>query len=228
MKNTSAEFLNDIKTNVQAGLTNVLNILGIDKSNPESKEKHTEILLSGWQTVKDQFIKKWVPELTDDQEDELVCYLKKEKSMHSIKDYVKHEYKETITHSLGLDKYVISEIDPDVFDKIDELSYGANIAYNTLLSIMNENLEIFLADPYENEADIREKTEDFWLSEVYERMMIEYIQYGKDVVEELDDFAKSKDFIDGFINDMIHDIYNKLFEEKLNEIKTIREIYKID
>ena len=227
MEKTPAEFLNEIKTNVHEGISDVLKQLNIDISNPLSQEKHTEILLNGWKIVKNIFMTKWVPILTDDEEYEVVCLLKQEKSMHSINDYVKHEYKDAIMLRLGLDQYIVNDIDPDVFDKIDELSYGANIAYNTILSIMNENLEILLAEPYEKEAAIREEAEDYWLSEVFERIMIEYIQYGKDIVNELDEYAKTKDFFDGFDKDMLHDIYNRLFEEKMNEIKQIRAINKI-
>ena len=227
MKKSVEELLNDIKVNVQKGLKDVMRNLGIDLSKPESKEKHAEILLSGWQTVKEKFMKKWIPAMTEEEADEVVSWLKKEKSMHSIKNYVKHEYKENIIQSLGSDKYNFSEIDPDVFSKIDTLSFGANIAYNTILSMINEHLEILLAEPFEDEAGIREKAEDLWLIEVYERVMIEYIQYGTDVVNELDDYAKSIDFFDGFTKDLIHDIYNKLVNNKLNEIKKIRDIYNI-
>jgi hypothetical protein len=227
MNNSNAKLLNDIKKNVREGLSDVLKNLGIDTLHPDSKEQHTEILLTGWQTVKDQFMKKWIPKLTNDEEEELVTWLKKEKSLHSIKDFVKYEYKEAIIKNLGIDKYIVSDIDPDVFDKIEELSFGANIAYNTILSMMNENLEILMADPYKDEAGIRVQAEDFWLDEVYGNMMIEYVQYGEEVVNELDEYAKSKRFFDGFINDMTHHIYNTLFEEKLNEIKKIREIFNI-
>ncbi len=228
MKKSPEEILNDIKTNVREGIKNVLAVSGIDVSNPSSKEKHADILLSGWHTVKSKFMEKWLPKLSEEEVDEVVSYLKQEKSLHSIKGFVKQEYKDALLERLGLDQYTVSKIDPDVFDKINELSFGANIAYNTLLSIMNENLEILLGKAYKNEAGIHEEAEDLWLSEVFERVMIEFVQYGKDVVDELEDYAKSKGFFDGFDKDMLHNIYNKLFEEKLNEIRHIRAINKIE
>lgn len=227
MKKTPSETLAAIKTNVENGLPDVMKTLGIEVNNHGTNEKKTDILLCGWQTVKDQFLKKWVPQLTDEEEEELVTYLKKEMSRHSIKDYVKHEYKEAIIRVLGMEKYNVAVVDPDIYDKMDSLSFGANIAYNTILSIMNENLEILMADPYKDEAGIREDAEDFWLNEVYGNMLIEYIQYGEEIVNELDNYAVSKQFCDGFINDMAHHIYNQLFTEKLNEIKSIRAVFNI-
>jgi hypothetical protein len=227
MKKAPSEILAAIKANVENGLPDVMKTLGIEVNNHGTNEKKTDILLSGWQKVKDHYFKKWVPQLTDEEEEDIVTYLKKEMSRHSIKDYVKHEYKEAIIDRLGMEKYHVGEIDPDIYDKIETLSFGANIAYNTILSIMNENLEILMADPYKDEAGIREDAEDFWLSEVFGNMLIEYIQYGEDIVNELDNYAVSKNFCDGFINDMAHHIYNRLFNEKLNEIKSIRAIFNI-
>ncbi len=227
MKNAPSEILAQIKANVENGLPDVMKTLGIEINNHGAKEKKTDILLCGWQKVKDQYLKKWVPQLSDEDEEEMVTYLKKVLSRHSIKDYVKHVYKETIISSLGMEKYHVSEIDPDIYAKIENLSFGANIAYNTILSIMNENLEILMADPYQEEDKIREDAEDFWLSEVFGNMLIEYIQYGEEIVNELDNYAVSKHFCDGFINDMAHHIYNRLFNEKLNEIKSIRAIFNI-
>jgi len=227
MKKTPSETLAAIRTNVENGLPDVMKTLGIEVNNHGTKENKTDILLCGWQTVKEHFLKKWVPQLTYEEEEELVSYLKKEMSRHSIKDFVKHEYKEAIIRVLGIEHYHVAEVDPDIYDKIDSLSFGANIAYNTILSIMNENLEILMADPYQEEDKLREEAEDFWLSEVYGNMMIEYIQYGEEIVNELDNYAVSKQFCDGFLNDMTHHIYNHLFTEKLNEIKSIRAIFNI-
>jgi len=228
MKKTPSETLAAIKTNVENGLPDVMKTLGLEITNHGTKERKTDVLLCGWQTVKDHFLKKWVPQLNYEEEEELITYLKKEKSLHSIKEFVKHEYKETVIRVLGIEHFHVSDVDPDIYDKIDNLSFGANIAYNTLLSIMNENLEILMADPYKDEAGIREDAEDFWLNEVYGNMMIEYIQYGEEIVTELDNYAVSKQFCDGFINDMAHHIYNKLFTDKLNEIKSIRAIFNIN
>jgi len=226
MDKTASDILIHIQGHINQDLPKVREILGISNNHPELKEKHAEVLLNGWESVKDNFIKKWIPAMTYQKEMEVVSFLKQEKSMHSIYDFIKEEYKFHIIQSLGLDKQEMEKIDPDAFDKIDELSFESNIAYNTLISIMNEHLEIFLADPYENESEIREDAEDLWLNEVYERIMIEFIQYGKSVVEELDNFAKLKGYIDGFDKDMLHDIYNALFEEKISEIKMVREINK--
>jgi hypothetical protein len=226
MNNSIKILLNTIKENVQKGLPNVMSILAVDTNDPDAKEKHAEILMSGWQTIKDQFINKWIPEMSFETEEDIITYLKQEKSIHSIYDYVKKVYRDAILISLDLDSHHIIKVDPDTFDKIKELSFEANVAYHTLLSIMNEQLEIFLALADDDDSEVREKAEDLWLNEVYERVMIEYIQYGKNVVQELDDYARSIDYFDGFDKDLLHDIYIELFNDKMKEIKMVREIIK--
>lgn len=212
-----------IQKTVKDEIKNIVNMLSVRIDDPTVKDDPSKFLNEAWKIVEEHYLVKWTPGLEYSEEEVVETWLKQNMSLHNVNALIKKEFKENFLLKLGIDKDSI-EIDPDVFEKVEELSFEANIAYTTLLSMINEHLELFLAKPYEDENILREEVEDFWLNEVYERVMIEYIQYGTKVVHELDAFAKSKNYFDGFSKGMMHDVYKQSFEEKLNEIKMISNL----
>ena len=93
MNNKPELIVEQILDSVKNDFDAVFNMLYIDFSDPSVKENHSKIISEAWVIVEGQFLKKWTPKLNEEEEEELISYLKQKMSIHSIKELVRDEFK---------------------------------------------------------------------------------------------------------------------------------------